>query len=59
MCINNASVKQWRDEFLNYTTVMKESIKLFTSDSKDMLPPVAANPKEAFIVISTYRYVYV
>ena len=55
MCINNASVKQWRDELLNWTTVSKESIKLFTSGSEatDMLPPLSQS-KEAFIVISTY-----
>ena len=55
MCINNASVKQWRDELLNWTTVSKESIKLFTSGSEanDMLPP-ASQSNEAFIVISTY-----
>ena len=55
MCINNASVKQWRDELLNWTTVSKESIKLFTSGSeqRDMLPPLSQS-SEAFIVISTY-----
>eukprot|EP00606_Chrysophyceae_sp_TOSAG23-5_P000875 GSChrysophyteH2.ASY1.ANO1.976.1 assembled CDS len=55
MCINNASVKQWRDELLNWTTVSKESIKLFTSGSEanDMLPP-ATQSNQAFIVISTY-----
>jgi DNA excision repair protein ERCC-3 len=55
MCINNASVKQWRDELLNWTTVSKESIKLFTSGSEanDMLPS-ASQSNEAFIVISTY-----
>ena len=38
MCINNASVMQWRDEFLNWTTIGKDSIKIFTSQNRDVLP---------------------
>ena len=56
MCINNASVMQWRDEFLNWTTISKDSIKIFTSQNKDMLPPInrPGVKNQACICISTY-----
>ena len=56
MCINNASVMQWRDEFLNWTTIAKDSIKIFTSQNKDMLPPINRTgvKNQACICISTY-----
>jgi DNA excision repair protein ERCC-3 len=50
MCINNASVRQWRDQFLLWTTVGESSVKMFTSDAKDPLP----EDGKACIVISTY-----
>lgn len=56
LCINNASVMQWRDEFLRWTTISKESCKVFTSQHKDMLPawdrPGIRN--QACVCISTY-----
>lgn len=56
VCINNASVIQWRGEFLRWTnlsSVYEPShpvIKIFTSHKKDPLPPI----KEACIIITTY-----
>ena len=56
LCINNASVMQWRDEFCRWTTISKESCKIFTSQHKDMLPawnkPGIRN--QACVCISTY-----
>jgi DNA excision repair protein ERCC-3 len=56
MCINNASVMQWRDEFLNWTTISKDSLKIFTSQNKDMLPPInrPGVKNQACVCISTY-----
>lgn len=53
MCINNASVKQWKDQFTMWTNVSGESVRLFTSQDKDTLPP----PDKACIVISTYSMI--
>ena len=56
LCINNASVIQWRNEFLRWTNlsaVYEPShpvIKIFTSHKKDPLP----HKKDACIVITTY-----
>ena len=50
VCINNASVKQWKEEFRKYSTVDESLLKIFTSDTKNFLPP-----KEiACVVITTY-----
>ena len=53
MCINNSSVKQWKEQFTTWTTVSPSCIKLFTSGSKEPLPP----PSEACIVITTYAMI--
>lgn len=53
MCINNASVKQWREEFIKWTNVSPDRVKLFTSSDKDTLPP----PEEACVVVSTYSMI--
>jgi len=50
MCINNASVLQWKEQFTLWTTVSDKCIKVFTSATKEQLPP----PSEACIVITTY-----
>lgn len=50
MCINNASVKQWKEEFKKYSTVDESLIKMFTSDAKNFLPPRDV----ACVVITTY-----
>ena len=51
LCINNASVKQWKEQFLLWTNVSEKSVKLFTSGDKDKLPD---SVNEACIVITTY-----
>lgn len=51
LCINNASVKQWKEQFLLWTNVAEKSVKLFTSSDKDRLP---SSNQEACIVITTY-----
>lgn len=51
LCINNASVKQWKEQFLQWTNVSDDSVKLFTSGDKNKLPE---SLNEACIVISTY-----
>eukprot|EP00981_Chlorochromonas_danica_P005351 scaffold1084_cov250-Ochromonas_danica.AAC.2 len=53
MCINNASVKQWKEQFMMWTNVAESNVKLFTSVDKDVLPP----PSQACIVISTYSMI--
>lgn len=50
LCINNASVKQWKDQFIMFTNVAESSVRMFTSTDKDSLPP----PDKACIVITTY-----
>lgn len=56
VCINNASVIQWRNEFLRWTnlsSVYEPShpvIKIFTSHKKDPLP----HKRDASIIITTY-----
>jgi len=53
LCINNASVKQWKEQFLMWTSVQERSVKMFTSGMKEVLPP----PTEACIVITTYSMI--
>mmetsp|Transcript_19555 Transcript_19555/g.21213 ORF Transcript_19555/g.21213 Transcript_19555/m.21213 type:complete len:745 (-) Transcript_19555:2528-4762(-) len=53
MCINNASVKQWREQFLMWTTVAPKCVKLFTSTEKDTLPA----DNEGCIIITTYSMI--
>ena len=50
MCINNASVKQWKEQFVLWTTVNPDSVKLFTSTNKDSLP----TKNVPCIIITTY-----
>jgi len=50
MCINNASVLQWKEQFTLWTTISDKCIKIFTSGLKEQLPP----PTEPCIVITTY-----
>eukprot|EP01037_Dinobryon_pediforme_P038689 gene38689-46865_t len=54
MCINNASVYQWQAEFLRWTNVSPDRVKVFTSEKKDML---VENVNEPCILISTYSMV--
>jgi len=57
MCINNASVNQWKNEFKKYTTVQESCIRFFMSGHVEQLPVVTAGrAPEACIVITTYRY---
>jgi len=54
LCINNASVKQWREQFSLWTSVQADrSIKLFTSKDNESLP----DPREACILITTYSMI--
>jgi hypothetical protein len=53
MCINNASVNQWKEQLITWTNLQPSLIKLFTSSFKDDLP----NPSEACVVITTYSMV--
>ena len=53
LCINTASVKQWKDQFTTWTTISPSSVKLFTSGNKEPLPPLT----EACIVITTYAMI--
>jgi DNA excision repair protein ERCC-3 len=50
VCINNASVKQWKEEFKKYSTVDENLLLMFTSDSKNALPSASV----ACILITTY-----
>ena len=53
MCINNASVSQWKQQFLMWTTISEKAVKLFTSTEKDTLPL----EHEACVIISTYSMI--
>jgi DNA excision repair protein ERCC-3 len=50
MCINNQSVKQWKEQFLTWTTLSEKSIKILSRDTKDSLPPL----NEACVLITNY-----
>lgn len=54
MCINNASVYQWRDEFLRWTNIAHDRVKVFTSERKEEL---SKDHSEACVLISTYSMV--
>jgi hypothetical protein len=48
-------VKQWKEQFLIFTTLPEKSIKIFTSETKDQLPPLKAGKiTEACVVITTF-----
>ena len=53
LCYNNPSVKQWKEQFMLFTNIPEKSIRLFTSEHKELLPP----PTEACVVISTYSMI--
>jgi DNA excision repair protein ERCC-3 len=53
MCINNASVNQWKEQLITWTNLQPSLIKLFTSSFKDDLP----NSSQACVVITTYSMV--
>jgi DNA excision repair protein ERCC-3 len=53
MCINNASVKQWKEQFLLWTNIEESAVKLFTSVKKDTLPL----EKEPCVIITTYSMI--
>lgn len=53
LCINTASVKQWQEQFLLWTTVKDEDVRMFTADNKQPLP---GNDK-AVIVLTTYSMI--
>jgi len=53
LCWNNSSVKQWKEQFMMFTTIPEKSIRLFTSEFKDILP----SKDEACVVISTYTMI--
>lgn len=54
MCINNASVYQWQAEFLRWTNISPDRVKVFTSEKKELL---SENKHEPCILISTYSMV--
>ena len=56
MCINNASVTQWKEQLLLWTTVKEKDIRLFTREYKDILPALKPdNPTVGgCIVVTTY-----
>ena len=51
LCINNASVLQWKEQLLLWTTVQESCIKMFTKDYKQSLPSTPC------IVITTYHMI--
>ena len=53
LCINTASVKQWKEQFMMWTTARDEDVRMFTADNKEPLPP---NDK-AVIVLTTYSMI--
>jgi DNA excision repair protein ERCC-3 len=53
LCINNVSVHQWKEQFLQFTTINEKSIRMFTAEAKESLPP----PTEACVVLTTYTMI--
>ena len=53
MCINNASVKQWKEQFVMWTNVSEKKVHMFTSSSKETL----SSKGDACIVITTYSMI--
>jgi DNA excision repair protein ERCC-3 len=53
LCINNASVKQWKEQFLMWTSIPERCLKVFTSGAKEVLP----SPSEACVVMTTYSMI--
>lgn len=53
LCPNNVSVKQWKEQFLQWTTMSPSVVRMFTAEFKDRLPPKT----EACILLSTYTMI--
>ena len=53
LCPNNVSVKQWKEQFLQWTTMSPTVVRMFTAEYKDQLPPKT----EACILLSTYTMI--
>mmetsp|Transcript_13047 Transcript_13047/g.21339 ORF Transcript_13047/g.21339 Transcript_13047/m.21339 type:complete len:555 (-) Transcript_13047:70-1734(-) len=53
LCPNNVSVKQWKEQFLQWTTMTPSVVRMFTAEYKDRLPPKT----EACILLSTYTMI--
>ena len=53
LCPNNVSVKQWKEQFLQWTTMSASCVRMFTAESKERLPPIS----EACILLSTYTMI--
>ena len=53
LCPNNVSVKQWKEQFLQWTTMSPSVVRMFTAEYKDRLPPKS----EACILLSTYTMI--
>jgi DNA excision repair protein ERCC-3 len=53
LCPNNVSVKQWKEQFLQWTTMSPSVVRMFTAEHKDRLPPKS----QACILLSTYTMI--
>jgi DNA excision repair protein ERCC-3 len=53
LCPNNVSVKQWKEQFLQWTTMSPSVVRMFTAEYKDRLPLKS----EACILLSTYTMI--
>lgn len=51
LCTSSVSVMQWRQQFLQWSTIQPESVAAFTSENKEMFST------EAGLVVSTYSMV--
>ncbi|CAR29683.1 hypothetical protein ZYGR_0AD03670 [Zygosaccharomyces rouxii] len=51
LCTSSVSVMQWRQQFLQWSTLQPENVAVFTSDNKEMFHT------EAGLVVSTYSMV--
>lgn len=51
LCTSSVSVMQWRQQFLQWSTIQPESVAVFTSENKEMFTT------EAGLVVSTYSMV--
>ena len=53
LCPNNVSVKQWKEQFMQWTTLSSSAVRMFTAEYKDQLPP----KNTACILLSTYTMI--
>ncbi|CAH6718497.1 general transcription and DNA repair factor IIH helicase subunit XPB [[Candida] jaroonii] len=51
LCTSSVSVMQWRQQFLQWSTIQPESVAVFTSENKEMFTT------DAGLVVSTYSMV--